>query len=463
MAAFTAWLPARPNQDFDLVVKIVGNGSSGLIDEFTTIGQCFTDQGLEIMAEDGRLSGEAGAPTLRLRIASRPFHSIGDGLDILVYLGDEIPDFRQFRLQRGSVAVWEPSAHQRLQPVMLDGVVVYAVPLTKLAAESGEGIAKRGFVALGVLLQLLGFTEDALSPYLASVSGPRSLKAGFQFAQRSLAKRDVYSLPVPNRGQCRIMLNAHQAVMLGFAVSHCACGTECDERLNRSPTDWMTRHATVADGMVSLLHSEMHPGVQAYRGPHGNVFALMRGNDSAARSCINGHASPRMLVAADVPDVLQLLVEGHHMIRLMEAGAVAVVIEERLAARQQSVAVDRLAKIVRGREQSSEYDGTRGAEVGYVAWGMAQGMVRDAVALCRSFGLNVAAFYPRRVLPFPAHELEAFARTVTRVVIVESGQTGGLAERVRASCSFEAGVIRPEAGRSLTPMDIFQREGLGAS
>jgi len=111
---------------------------------------------------------------------------------------------------------------------------------------------------------------------------------------------------------------------------------------------------------------------------------------------------------------------------------------------------------------TAEHTGAPGAEVGYIAWGSAQGVVRDAVALCRSFGLNVAALYPKAVLPFPVKELESFARTVKRVVIVESGQTSGFSGRVRSSCSFGTAIIRPEPGRCLTPMDIFLREGLGA-
>ena len=478
MAPLSAWLPARSNQDFDLVVKIVGNGAAGLIDEFATIGQTLIDQGLEVMAQAGRFHGESGELTFLLRLASSPFYSMGHGYNILVYLGDEIPLFQEFGLQRGSVVVWEPPEQHRLLPVMPEGVIAYPVPFKKLTEQDGDGVAARGFVAMGVLFHLLGLSEQSLWAQRTSLSARRSIDTGLQFARRALVKRDIYALPLAEPSQRRILLNPHRAVMLGFAAGHCGCTVNCDEELKRSPADWVTEHLAVADRMVSLLHSDMHPGACAYRGPQGKVFTLFRGNDSAFQSFVKGHSDPRIFVAADVPDALQLLVGGHRLIRNNLADVVGVVIEDGLAARHQSVAVGCLAEAIRSRKTTlrkvrtydpppcrsvtAEYDGTYGAEVGYVAWGPAQGVVRDAITLCRSFGLNVAALYPKVVLPFPVNELESFARTVKRVVIVESNWTNRFADHVRTSCSFDIMIVSPEPGRVLTPMDIFLREGLGA-
>lgn len=478
MAPLSAWLPARSNQDFDLVVKIVGNGAAGLIDEFETIGQALIDQGLEVMAQAGKVHGESGELTFILRLASSPFYSMGHGYNILVYLGDGIPLFQEFGLQRGSVVVWEPPEQHRVQPVMPEGVIAYPVPFKKLTEQDGDGIAAKGFVALGVLFHLLGLSERSLRAQRTSLSARRSIDTGLRYARRALVKHDIYALPLAEPSQSRILLNPHRAVMLGFAAGHCGCTANCDEELKRSPTEWVTEHLAVADRMVSLLHSDMHPGACAYRGPRGEVFALLRGDDSAIQSCVKGHSDPRIFVAADVPDALQLLVGGHRLIRNGLADVVGVVIEDGLAVRHESVDVDRMAEVIRPPKTGSrgvrmrdrsqvgrmtaEYDGTYDAEVGYVAWGSAQGVIRDAVALCRSFGLNVAALYPKAMLPFPLVELESFARMVKRVVIVESGQTNGLADRVRASCSFHTTIVSPEPGHVLTPMDIFLREGLGA-
>jgi pyruvate/2-oxoacid:ferredoxin oxidoreductase alpha subunit len=166
------------------------------------------------------------------------------------------------------------------------------------------------------------------------------------------------------------------------------------------------------------------------------------------------------------------------MIRDGLSDGVGVLIEETVARRQQSVEIRSLVdRIHRGStvlaDTAAPYqpdpvtamvdreEGTE-AEVGFVAWGAAQGVVRDAVALCRNFGLNVASLYPKAIVPFPQEELESFARTVNRVVLVESSRTHGYEERLWAACSFPARVLTPPPGQALTPMDIFLREGLGA-
>jgi hypothetical protein len=477
MAPLSAWLPARSNQDFDLVIKLVGNGAAGLVEEFATIGQALTDQGLEVMTQTGRSHGESGELTFLLRLASSPFYSMGEGFNVLVYLGDAIPLFQEFGVQRGSVVVWEPPEQHRLQSVMPGGVIAYPVPFKKLASQDGDGMAARGFVAMGVLFHLLGLSERSLHIHRMSLSARRSINAGFQFASRALVKRDIYVLPLAEPSRNRILLDSHRAVMLGFAAGHCGCAASCEEELKQSPADWVTEHLVIADGMVSLLHSDRSPGACAYRGPRGEVFAFLRGTDSAIQTCIREHADPRIFSAADVPDVLQLLIGGRRLISDGLVHVVGVMIEDGVAARYQSVDVGLLAEAIRPRKTASrgvqvrdrsqagnmtaDYDGTYDAVVGYVAWGSAQGVVRDAVALCRSFGLSVAALYPKTVRPFPVKELESFARMVKRVVIVESGQTDGLSNHVRASCSFGTTIIRPEPGRALTPMDIFLREGLG--
>ena len=116
MAPFSAWLPARPNQDFDLTVKIVGRSASGLIDELATIAQALSLHGCQVMAQTGRLNGGSGHLVLRLRIASRPFYSMGHGCDVVVYLDQDPPEFRRFGLQPGSVLVWEPPEQSSSSP-----------------------------------------------------------------------------------------------------------------------------------------------------------------------------------------------------------------------------------------------------------------------------------------------------------------------------------------------------------
>jgi hypothetical protein len=183
-------------------------------------------------------------------------------------------------------------------------------------------------------------------------------------------------------------------------------------------------------------------------------------------------------VAADIPDAFNLVVAGHDLVRSGLSDGVGVLIEDTIARRQQSVDVRALVDTIRRRNTvvpdpdvpyrsdavatMVEREGDAEAEVGFVAWGAALGVVRVAVALGRSFGLRVAALYPKRIVPFANDDMESFAKTVGRVVLVESGPTQGYWDRLRVSFSFDYAVLTPQPGETLTPMDIFQREGLGA-
>lgn len=478
MAPLTAWLPACANQDFDLVVKIVGPGASVLLKEWTPIAQFLIGQGMSVMAQSERHNGDV---VLHLRLALQPFYSMGHGCDVLVYVGENVPEFWRFSLQPGSVLIWEPPREQRHHSVVPEGVMAYPVPLADLCGPYGEGGAGKGLAALGVLLHLLGCSEESLHRLTPLVAAPRSFAAGVEFAHHELKKRDAYWLPLPTPGgePGRIMLAPEQAIMLGFAVSSCTCGTACDRELLQLPVEWMAKHLGIGGGMVSPLQSEVHSDVQVFRGPQGRVLALLGGDDRMVASCLNGFNEPKILIASDVEDALKLLIEGHDCIRRGLCDGVGVLIEETVATRHQSIAISSLADMI-GRRPLAVFDtGLPGRSdlvgamverdrddrpaMGFVAWGMAQGVVRDAVALCRNFGLNVTALYPKVIVPFPRAELETFARAVQRVTLVELSGGQEYEERLRACCSFPLAVLKPPPGEALTPMDIFQFEGLGTT
>jgi hypothetical protein len=480
MAPFSAWLPAHPNQDFDLAVKIVGRSASGLIDELAPIAQALTLHGCQVMVQTGRLNGGSGHLVLRIRIASRPFYSMGHGCDVVVYLDQGPPEFWRFGLQPGSVLVWEPPEQLPLHPLMPDGIIAYPVPLRELNAQYSKNTCGKGFVAMGVLAHLLGFSEEARQVCLKSLSASRLFDSGYQFASRSLVKHDIYSLPLAARGDARIVLSPEKAVKLGFAASHCESGRACAGELERSPTQWIARHLAMADKMVSVLHSEQFPDVLAYRGPHGKVFALFRGDDASILSSLNGCSDPRIFVAADAVNALRLLVVGHRLIQTNRAGVVGVVVEEALTARLETVGAGALAAAMSGGKADiadgidgveedgsatmrAEREGEDDAEVGFIAWGATQGVVRDALTLCRNLGMSVAALYPKQIVPLPVAQLESFAGTVKRVVVVESGQAKTHADCIERACSFRPSVVMPDKGTALTAMDLFMREDLGVT
>lgn len=467
------------HQEFDLVVKIVGAPALGLAQGWTRIAQALARQGLSVMTQQGRFNGRFGEYVLDIRLATRPFYSMGHGCDVLVYLGETVPDCWRVGLQPGSLLLWDPPSDPRSYPTLPNGVVAYPVPFKTLSIRSREELGGKGFVALGALLYLLGISEDRLHQWTASVPAPRSFVSGVAFARDELEKRDAYSLPlVEPDGRSGLLLSCEQAILLGYAVSACQCRMGCATELVTSPARWTAQHLSLAGPLVSLLESDGYPGMQVYRGPQGKVLALLRGNNSVMASCLNAFRRPTIFVATNVPDIIRLVKAGHDLIRNGLSDGIGVLIEDELASRQQSIDTWTLADWIRPRTSydldrdggvqsdaqatTIEREGDAEADIGFVAWGATQGVVRDAVALCRSFGLNVAGLYPKQIVPFCHDDIECFAKTVRRVVLVESGQTQGYWKRLRPSFSFDYATLMPLQGQSLTPMDIFLREGLGA-
>jgi hypothetical protein len=152
-------------------------------------------------------------------------------------------------------------------------------------------------------------------------------------------------------------------------------------------------------------------------------------------------------------------------------------VEDLLTSRAQSIAIKIFEEMVHEAERLSvpgksttgstlafgaERNSEPGAEIGYVAWGVAQGVVREALGLCRNFGLKVAALFPKVLWPVPCNDLYSFAQTVKRLVVVDPSRGGHYTRLVASSTSLRFSSIMPEPSQPLTPMDLFLREDLGS-
>lgn len=457
----------------DLIIKIVGPAASALVKDWEAIAESLIRKGLSVTTQSGRIDGDRGTFVLTIRLATQPFYSMGSGCHVLVDLTGTDPEWRRMGLQRGSVLIWEPSLDNRTHFFLHQGVVAYPIPLTELTRSHGERFHGKAFAALGVLLHLLGVSESTLCRWTPSLSAPRSFTAGHDYARQYVDKRDVYALPSPPGDHHRgIFLTAEKAILLGYVESACEDRSACATELMTTPWHWVVQHLDRAQSMVSVLESDNHPGTRIFRGPEGKVSVFLKENDVAMNSCLNDFKTHYVFVAADISDALRLTILGQDLIRAGVCDGVGVLIEAALTLRQQTVEICSLVEITHQRRSTDsitgdgslalyEQDGESEADVGYVAWGAAQGVVRDAVALCRSFGLRVAGFYPKAIRPFQHQAMESFTKTVDRVVLVESDPALGYWDGLRASFSFEYSLLTPPSGQSFTPMDIFLREGLG--
>lgn len=477
MAPFTAWLPAQRAQAFDLLVHVAGGDMAGLTAGSAALEAALTAEGFDVMAQRGLIGGPDSLPTMRLRVSTEPVTSMGHGCDVLAYLEEDVPAFHSLSLARGSVVLGEARAIPKLLPDATPiGVIAYSVPFAELSRRVGKSTSGKGLVAAGALSRLLGMSPELVRGHIGGGPRRRYFDAGVTYAGEHLVKRDVFALPQPRVARRHVMLDAHRAVLLGLGMSMCRCEPSCSTGMDRSPDHWVTAHVKDARQAVSLLRNQDMPGVTVYHGLGGRLMTLVGSDDPTVLPLQETDRSPCILMASDLPGAVRLAGVAHQVVPELDR-AVWVLVDGMLAGRAQSVSVQTLEQIAQNMQQrrhprpaasdsfwplSAECDGEPGAAVGYVAWGAAQGVVREAVVLCRSFGMSVAAFYPNVLNPFPVDELEAFAASVQHLVVVEPTQAGRYTNLVTAATRLRPSTIRPEPDEPLTPMNLFMREGLGA-
>ena len=472
MAPLSAWLPLQHDERTDLILTIAGDGIAGCSKCLLALERTVTDQGFEIMAQHGRLNGRNNSAAVRLRISVQPTTSMGHGCDVLAWLNEEAPDLKQFAVQSGSVLLCEPDVAAQLNaPPAHSGVIVYPVPFNDLTRQCGGCFSGKGAVALGVLAQFLGLPSEVLCQYLEPEYSRRYFDAGLAFAAAHLRKRDLYDLSTAISNPGHVLLNVHEAMALGMASGRCKCPASCLSTLEDSPDAWVARH--VQEGARLISSASDVGSIEAYVGPYPGLTVLVGRENPSELVPLEHRSWPIIFVASDIADFLSLIWTAPQFSRA-SARLVWVIVDGALTRRVESVPTSVLLHVLenhRGNQSTDraetavelrpEREGTMHAEVGYVAWGSAQGVVREAVAMCRDHGIDVAALYPKSLPPHSSAQVEAFANTVTKVVIVESSAFSNYTGLVTSTTGLHPSQLQPEWGRALTPMDMFLREGLG--
>lgn len=474
MAPFSAWLPVKSEAASDLMLKLVGAGAVGLARGAGALAEACAGLGLRVVADSQAPEPGAFGSAVRMRVSSDATSAMGSGCDLAACLDCLPPDETWAELQPGSVLLHEAGGGWSGAPPRR-GVITYAVPFADLHRRCGSRFPGKGLIAAGALSQLLGLAPDLVRSRIRPAAGARYFDAGAKYASTHLEKRDIHVLPLPADPRPQVLLNARQALLLGLAAGPCGCGPACADKMEQAPSEWVVEHADPT-GLRPPFTPRSLPALQGYRSSDSEVTAWLGGRDLPDLLTRQAVLPARVLVAADMLDAILLMRLAREAAR---SGAMDawVMLDEVLAARQQTVPVEAVAGLMEGwrprtgrpvptsseawRPQT-EQDCEEGATVGYVAWGTAQGPVREALALCRGFGLRVAALFPKVLWPPPVREVEAFAETVDRLVVVEPARTGAYAGFLRRWTSRPLSSVMPQPGRPLTAMDLFMQEGLGA-
>jgi len=475
MSLFTKWLPSSSSCDSDLVVQFAGGTVQGLEKARTTFERGLAHLGLDLCVESSG-GGELEMPVVRFRISKRPISSMGYGCDVLAYVGQNFPAGYPFGLQDRSVLLCENwKENDFVSSGMPKGVIPYQVPFSELNSACGC-LRGKGLIAVGLLTELLAIPHHSIRSRVYPPAGSPYFDAGHDFAKDHLCKKDLYTIPLPENSPSTILLNVRQAMELGLGLENDHCGGSCATMDGaESGQDWVASHVRIARSMVTVgVHRDGLPAGSKFRGRHSQVTVMMGVSDLTGLVKPESKCQPIILVPSDILEIAEFIAVARS---ICEDGktSIHVAIDKNLSNCSQTVSSERLAEYVRDSlsllfvtssqqiisnpRLRARREGDMPADVGFVAWGSTQGVVREAVELCRKFGMKVGALFPKVLWPFPTADIQGFAKTVGQLVVVEPNRLGHFTHLIQTQTSLQPSRIAPAMGESLNPMDIFLNEG----
>lgn len=240
-----------------------------------------------------------GGPTsYEVRIADTPVHACSDALDCVVALDQETVARHAAGLRPGGLLIVdEPKGSADERP----GIRVCPVPLSRLAADSGDAIVKNT-VALGVSAHLLGLDATSLREAVRLRFADKServrdrnaaaAEAGWRYAETHLAGHLRHLPPAegtgggPDRGTgLRFLLSGNDAIALGAIAAGCRLYASYPITPASDILEWMAEHLARVGGAVLQTEDEIaalsvvigagYTGVRAMTATSGPGLSLM--------------------------------------------------------------------------------------------------------------------------------------------------------------------------------------------
>lgn len=241
----------------DLIIRIAGEGGQGVVTAGELLMRAVARSGLHILS-DSTFSSEirGGAVSFHLRTSPLPILSQGDRVDVLVALSPRGYAENRTDLAPGSVLVFDAEA---IRPERLEGVTLYAVPMTAICHQLGTPLS-RNMLVLGVVAQLLGIPADLFREQIRTrfskrgaavvTDNLRAFESGITYAKEQLEKKDPYLLPSGKRTDDFLLLNGNEAIGLGALIAGCRFYSYCPITPATTLGDWIGTHLTEMGGTV---------------------------------------------------------------------------------------------------------------------------------------------------------------------------------------------------------------------
>jgi 2-oxoglutarate ferredoxin oxidoreductase subunit alpha len=165
---------------------------------------------------------KGGHTNNKIRVSTTPVRSIADDLDILVAFDQESIDFNFHELRDGGIVI----ADAKFNPTIpeREGVTLYAVPFTDIAANLGTSLMKN-MVAVGASSAVLDIDIDVYGEVVQEIFGRKgqqvveknmeAIRAGAQYMKEQLGDRMQTMKLAKADGKKRMFMIGNDAIALG--------------------------------------------------------------------------------------------------------------------------------------------------------------------------------------------------------------------------------------------------------
>src|ERR1700761_101317 len=251
--------------DFSIQVATV-NGSGSQSANLVLLKSIF-GMGIPVSGKNLFPSNIAGLPTwYTIRASKQGYVARKKDIDVLIAMNAETAREDILALHPGAAAIYEESFNLKQYR---DDVVCYPVPFDKLTAavcpEAKLRKLVRNMIYVGVVAQLLGMdlteVEKAVRRQFAKKQKAADLnwtavKAGFDFATKSLTKQDPFLLEPMHATEGKIIIDGNAAAALGAMFAGVTVVTwypiTPSSSVVESLIDFMKKHRVEPDGKASF-------------------------------------------------------------------------------------------------------------------------------------------------------------------------------------------------------------------
>lgn len=269
----------------DLIIRFGGEGGEGIISAGDMVARAAARSGLEVLTfKTFPAEIKGGYAMYQVRFSTEPVMSEGSGFDALVVFNKEALDLNRAALKKGVALVYDYPGGDIDEPVEIEGVSAYPVPMSKIAKTDLGVYRSKNMVALGAVAELFSLPVDSICATIESKFkskgedvvkiNHRALDAGRDYVKSSIKKVDPHKMSAGSARGDEIVISGNEAVGLGALMAGCRYFSAYPITPATEIANFLSRHLPRANGDLVQAEDEIASLSNVIGASFGGVKAM---------------------------------------------------------------------------------------------------------------------------------------------------------------------------------------------